>query len=106
MARVLVALRLDLSDAGGMLLGFIGEIANLEIDLLQFFERLQLLSRQRLPPSGPAFSPLRREMSTFGIGRAFRKNVRTSTDTRSRRCTRGEMGRSEERRVGKEGRSR
>src|SRR3989441_10519133 len=55
----LVALRLDLSEAGGVLLGFLGEIANLEVDLLPFFDRLQLLSRQRLPPSGPAFLPLR-----------------------------------------------
>src|SRR5205823_1327804 len=75
----LVSLRLDLPEAGGMALGFSGEVANLEIDLLQFFERLQLLSRQRLPPSGPAFSPLRRDMSTLGIGGAFRKNARKST---------------------------
>src|SRR5207248_10276446 len=44
----LVALRLDLPEAGRVLFGFGGELTELEIDLLQFFERLQLRSRLRL----------------------------------------------------------
>src|SRR5207237_10488344 len=53
----LIALRLDLPEAGRMLFCFDGEFANLEIDLLQFFVRLQLLSRQRLPTGALLFRP-------------------------------------------------
>src|SRR6267143_732974 len=60
----LVALGLDLPQAGRVLLGLDGKIANLEIDLLQLFQRLQLLSRQRSPPSGACFfAPVPRDVN-------------------------------------------
>ena len=65
----LVALRLDLPEAGRVLFGFGGELTDLEIDLLQFFERLQLLSRQRLPPKRACFfAPAPRDVNVGPAG--------------------------------------
>src|SRR5207245_759150 len=78
----LVALRLDLLEARGMLLCLLREVADLEIDLLQLFQCPQLVTRhvaslltfrtaQAPPPGGEACAPPSADLSTPGVSAKF-----------------------------------
>src|SRR5262249_15994081 len=89
----LVPLRLDLPEAGGGLLGFNREIANLEVDVLQRFQCLQLLSRQRLPPSGLCFfAPLPRDVNANEQALAAYDAFRNQADTSAAPAPAGRAG--------------